>query len=84
MTFDEFVFEVLRAERAELEKRLRGLRDGESLCVHERHYGERDWLTRNMHVLYQGQSCNGSGRRSQYGPMTPEIRAAAEALPSGG
>lgn len=77
MTPQEFVATVLAAEVAELERRIAALADGETLCVHEHTWSTGYWMTRAVHVLPFPRQCAGGGRRTQYGPMTPEIRAAA-------
>lgn len=83
MTPAEFIREVLARELEWLEGMLRELPDGETLCVHEEwigSYGPR----RAAHHLLSGANCTTAQRKTQYGPMTPELRALAETLPAQG
>lgn len=80
MTPAEFVERVLCAQRDEIERRLRALEVGESLCVHEHDWRGEYFITVTAHTVTRGRSCAAAGRRSVYGPMTAELKALASEL----
>lgn len=82
MTSAEFVEAALRAQRDEMEELFRALEVGQTLCVHEHDLRDGYLTTAAAHTLAAGRICNAAGRRTQYGPMTPEIRATADVSPA--
>lgn len=70
--------EILRKEDAWIERQLRMLHPGESLCVHARQSeldadGQRGWTftwTTSAHMLPKDFVCSQLGQRTVYGPMT--------------
>jgi hypothetical protein len=69
--------EMLAREDAWIERQLRMLHPGESLCVHSRQTeidadGQRGWTfthTTSTHMLPKGNVCSQLGQRQVYGPM---------------
>jgi hypothetical protein len=69
--------EMLSKEDAWVERQLRMLHPGESLCVHARSSeldadGRRGWTftwTTSAHMLPRGEVCSQLGQRTVYGPM---------------